>query len=58
MSIFGASGRLCFVIVAFPGYLHLYLCTVCLGLFALPLGVIGRLCSLVVALSHHENLPI
>ena len=26
------------------------LCTVCLGLFALPLGVIARLCSVVVAL--------
>ena len=25
LSFFGASGRLCFVIVAFPGYLHLYI---------------------------------
>ena len=28
-------------------------CTVCLGLFPLPLGVFGRLCSLIVALPCH-----
>ena len=39
---FDASERLCFVIVVFPGYLHLYfyvLCNVYHSLFALPLGV-------------------
>ena len=29
------------------------LCTVCHGLFALPLGVIGRLCSVSVATPGH-----
>ena len=55
------------MIVAFPGYFHLYclvrgkelvvlrffLCglyTVCHGLYALPIGVIGRLYSVIVAL--------
>ena len=28
-------------------------CTVCHGLFTFPLGVIGRLCSVIVALSGH-----
>ena len=29
------------------------LCAICLGLFALPVGVIGRLCSVIVALPGH-----
>ena len=31
-SLFGASGRLCFMIVAFPGYLHyfVFFCPFCL----------------------------
>ena len=43
---FGASGRLCFMIVVFPRYLHLPFCvlSVILCLFVLPLAVIaGRL---------------
>ena len=45
---FGASGKLCFMIVEFSGFL-LFFCTVCHGLFALPLGVIGRVSSVIVA---------
>ena len=32
------------------------LCTVCLGLFAVPLGVIGRLYSVIVANHGHFSL--
>ena len=51
-------------------WLICYSCTVCLDLFALPPGAVGRLCSVIVALSlyyssgipylplHHENMPI
>ena len=46
---FGASGRQCFVILAFPEYLHLYFWFVCF----FPLGVIGRLCSIIVAIPGH-----
>ena len=51
--LFGVWEGLRFVIVALPGlfsYLFYYLSPVCLGLFALSLGVIVRLCSVIVAL--------
>ena len=31
----------------------LQVCDICPGMFTLPLGVIGRLCSVIVALSGH-----
>ena len=34
------------------------LCTVCLGLFSLPLGVIGGLCSVIVGLPGQEYYTI
>ena len=40
---FRGSWFLCFSLIC-------GLCTVCLGLFVLPLGVVGRLCSVIVAL--------
>ena len=32
---------------------HIYVCTIYNGLFAIPLGVIGRLCSVTVAIPGH-----
>ena len=46
-----ASWLLCFSLIR-------GMCTFCHGLFALPLGVIGRLCSVPVARSVSSVLPL
>ena len=48
---FGAMGGLCFVIVPFPRYLHLYFCV--LSCLVCSLGVIGELFSVRVAITGH-----
>ena len=52
-SPFGASGSLFFVIVAFPGYLHIFhmWCSFCHCMFLIsPSGVSGQLCFVIMAL--------
>ena len=50
-----------FLVVKFSVYLNrlifVMICTVCRSLFALPLGVICRLCSMSIAI-YCENTPI